>query len=154
MADINAGDVVRFENGGRLLVGSDPIVNIKGGSLTLSVPGRETWIHKDRGVLQAAYVGDDRPAELQFTLKCTRLHDSDSALTALCPADASGKKTLINVTVERYDYRGASAGSKATFTGCFAPDGYRLRTVEGADSDELEFTLTCLTPPSAWVVMP
>lgn len=153
MANINSGDVVRFENGGRLLVGADVVLNIKAGSLKLKVLGRETWIHRDRGVMQAAYVGDDRPAEVEFTLKVTNLHDSDNAIGALCPADANGKKTLVNLTVERYDYRGASTGSKIVLTSCYCPDGYDVSTVEGPDSDEISFKMTCLSP-GAWAAMP
>lgn len=141
MANVNAGNVFRFTNGGQFLKGTDILLNIAAGSVRFMNPGRETWVHKDQSVIQGVYVGDDREYEVDIDLKVTDLGDTDTVITSLSPADASGLKTAYTATLKFPSYRGSATGFTIVFTNCYCPDGYEIQTSGGADSDTIKFKL-------------
>ena len=139
MSDINSGNVVRFVNGGSILIGSDPIVNLGAGSMRFKLAKRQVWEHKDQGVISDVYEGDDMAGEFDLDVKVATgtLTGANGILAKLNGAGASGKAFKFTVKVRIPAYRGATAGEDVTLTNCYLPEGPEYQSSADADSDTL-----------------
>lgn len=151
MPDRNIGDVIRFENGGSILVGSDPLINVRSGTLKLKIPGYEPIPHKDRGVLIDVYAGDERACMAEFDLAYTSPYDASGifavmmgALTAGIMKNriAGGKLFTFDMTVRFPDGPEATTGDQYLFNKCYLADGFAVETNSGADFDTLKIAVT------------
>lgn len=165
MPSINAGNPVRFENGGVILIGTDDILAVREGTLTWQVRGLEPIPHMDRGVLTDVYAGNQRPCSISLDIKYTAgttgmvgtgtppsgfLSKVFGALTGgvVNNRDSVGKLFTFSMTVSVPDGLGVATGDRYVFTKCYLPDGVSYSAQSGADFDTLSLTLESfsLTP--------
>lgn len=121
MADRNTGAWIRFENGAIILIGADPIFNLVPGSFRVREMPRERVGNRDRGVLGAMTVGDERPQEIEFKVYRTALWPALRAL--MLPAATNGVETFFTLTAKVPNYDGAAAGYQSVWNKCYLPDG-------------------------------
>lgn len=140
MADINNGKVLRFENGGRILLGDGDsvLLNIVAGSLRIRIPGREVLLHKDRGTLDQLNLipGDERPCALEFDCYYTADQVSTGRLRQVLRQQvASGLVVPLRITVQVRDFLGATTCDQYVFARCFLAEGEEI-DLEGVGGEE------------------
>jgi hypothetical protein len=165
MPDINAGLPVRFESGGTIQIGSDPILNVVSGTLTWKVRGYQPIPHRDRGKLQGVLAGDEQGCSLGLDVMYTAgangmvgtgtppggfLSKLFGALTSgkINNRTSTGELFTFNVTIRIPDGMGVATGDQYVFEKCYLPDGADFAAVPGADFDKLTISLEShsLTP--------
>lgn len=136
VVDINAGNPLRFENGGKVRIfnsgGSQDynIFLIEAGTLQIDDAHTEGIPVSDRAVLSEVVVdGDERPSMIRLSCKATKLGltNATELLALIRPAAASGLKTLYKIEIDIYDSRGGSTGTRITATKCWVPDPVNYR---------------------------
>jgi hypothetical protein len=160
MPDINAGDLLVFEHGGRLLAGTatppvDAMVNIVAGTLKVRVPGRERWNHTDRGALIDTYLGNAQESEIELDIAATNMADTDSPWTVMRPADTANKIGTFNLRIEWYTHPGGNSGWRIDFTRCYLLEDADMEVSPGSNSDRVKLrirsigtvTRALITPP-------
>lgn len=150
MANINSGTVVRFENGGILLIGADILLNLVSGSLEWNIPGYEPVMTKDRGVIQDPIPGDERPCSGKLSIRYTGNHYTSEIGAAIMGAlvstkvknvvSASGLLFTFPMTVKVPDFLGATVGDQYVFAKCFLENGLEYKTGSGTDTDTLDLS--------------
>jgi len=153
MANLNAGKPIRWENGGKVLIGSDPIKNIVEGTLQYDIPGYEPVPNMDRGELTEIIAGNQRPCRVRLSLKYTGLVESDALLEKLMGPLASNNVANVTNTGELFTFTltvvspkgkgvtGAGSANQYVFTKCYLPDGVSYRSAAGTNFDTLELDL-------------
>jgi len=136
MADINAGQHLRFENGGTITIAGDTLLNIVEGSLKWRSPGYETIEPMDRGVMLDPLEGNERPTEIELDVRLTSGSAAD-LIGALTGAGTAGVKKTATIVATIFDNRGATTGDSWTFASCYLPEGYEYSAASGADTDRL-----------------
>ena len=140
MADRNAGGWIRFENGAIILIGSDPIFNLVAGSFRYRPMQRERVGNRDRGVLGAMTVGDQRPQEIEFELY--RTANFEALRTLMLPAATAGFETFFTLVVKVPDYDGATAGKQWSFNKCVVTEGFEDQAGgAGQDADKIRIKI-------------
>lgn len=154
MANKNDGTPLRWENGGRALLGSSghTVLFIEKGSVELEEGGYETFPIMDRGdFTDDVIVGDERPSRVNFAVKVTSVtYDASDLYSLIKPTPTNGVITLFPVALEFPDYRGASVGKKATFNKCFLDGPLPLSAGQASGMDMLRFSLMSLEPFPTW----
>lgn len=147
MADINAGQPLRFENGGALKIGTDTVLLVESGTLSFTPGLVETHAVMDRGVFTGDVLdGDERPSTIEFSGKVSATtFDSSELVAALRGVSSGGARTLYNVIVDLPDSRGAG-GRRITFADCYMETGYQYQAAgPGATPDSLRFQIRSLS---------
>ncbi len=163
MPSINAGNPVKFENGGTILIGADDILSVREGTLSWQVRGLEPIPHMDRGVLIDVYAGNQRPCSISLDIKYTAgttgmigtgtppggfLSKILGALTGglVNNRDSAGKLFTFSLTVRIPDGLGVATGDQYVWAKCYLPDGVSYSAGSGADFDTLSLTLESFSP--------
>lgn len=153
MADLNAQRPIRWENGGKVLLGSDAVKNIVEGTLQFDVPGYEPAPNMDRGRLTEVIAGNERPCRVRLTLKYTGAIEANDVLPKLMGALVSNNVdnvtsegeiftfTLTVVIPKSKKAAGAGTATQYVFAKCYLPDGHQYRAASGTNFDTLELDL-------------
>lgn len=154
MATLNNARMVRFENGGILMIGSDTVVQIVAGTLRFTKPRRVRRATMDRGEYRDEVVeGDEQLGEVEFEGKVTAVtHDANELVAKLESSVTAGNVTLINLSAIVADYDAATTGRRHNFTGAFIRDVADLEfrsAGPGAEPDTLRVRLNYHTYTSA-----
>lgn len=118
MANVNAGQPIRFEAGGTLTIGADTLLKIVAGTLRYTEPGRQGISIRDRGALSGVVLSGDQEAVTgEIDVLCTvgSLSGASELRSVLKPADTSGAKTLLSVVVKIPDGQSVATGTSITF---------------------------------------
>ncbi len=118
MANINAGQVIRFEAGGTFTIGTSAVLKIVAGTLRYTEPGRQGIPIRDRGALSGVVLSGDEEAvtgELDVQITVGSLTGASELRSVLKPADTSGAKTLLSTVVHIPDGQGVATGTSITF---------------------------------------
>lgn len=146
MSNINAGTVLRFDNGGVLTLTKSAsqyvIANLEGGGVTIEkIPKRKVLPYTDRGVQQVPLEGDDQLALVTVRAKRV-LYATGDLFALLSAAGTAGQVNLFDsLEIKTPGYRGSVAGDKFTMTNCWLADDSFKPLVGGADFDGVEFSI-------------
>jgi len=147
--DINAGNAIRFENGGKLRIfnvaGSTSynVLLLESGTLEIDDADTEGIPIMDRGrLIQKVLDGDERASMIRVRAKCTKLGLTGATeLRALVrPSASGGLKQLFNIEIDIPDAR-STAGTRISAASCWVPEpiGYRAGGA-GQNVDTIDIT--------------
>lgn len=129
MADINDGNLIRFE-GGLLKFGSDTLFFYRRGTMRFSVPVRSKYVHMYRGRPVAHYDLDQPVGEWSVEFEAS--DDLGDMLAALREATASTGKSGTNTLVfEFFPISTATTGPSVTLSSAVVTS---IDYASGADS--------------------
>lgn len=154
MANINDA-VRRFENGGSLLVGTDPVLNIVPGSLKFKPAMRERIEYTDRGVQQTPLLGDDMYGELSFSTRGKPAINGsvESAYSKFFAEAGTTTPDVFTLVIKIPTYRGAATYDNLSFANCFLTEPPQMTAGgEGKGLDTYEFTFKVPARPTVTVV--
>lgn len=140
MATLNDNEITSFNQGGVIEVGATPdvIASVVEGSMEIIEPAPEVFEQYDRETFVADMVKRKPRGMVRFRVRLTK--NVAALRTALKPADTNGALTGVDVVVKIPDYRGASTGISATFSGCVVVGDITI-TENPTEFDEVTFEL-------------
>lgn len=137
MTNINDEKQIRFENGGKITIGGNAVINVAEGTLRFREPGREAIPTRDRARLKDMLEGDARPVELSFDVRYTGVTYSE-IIAAVSGNGSNGLKKSVSIVVEVYRYAGSTVGDQWTFATCVLPEGYEYQAAgAGTETDRV-----------------
>lgn len=143
MANINAGQERKFENGGAIIIGADNVLKVREGTVRWTWGGRQPMPQMDRGVLGNVLEGNDYRGTLEFSIKYTGGITASEVVGLFLGAGTAGITKQQNVKVRIADHRGATTGEEFTFDNCFlAEGGLDYQAASGLEVDFLTLRLT------------
>lgn len=157
MPDINAGQPIRFEDGGKITIreqggGTDyTVLNVLEGTLTFTMPVRASLPRDvDRGVIQPnRRRGNQQSGSLAFDVKWTGATSANELLTLLLAEGslATGYLPAYEIEVEIYKGpNGAGAGTTLLFENCSRDEAPTVSAGAEYDTLQARFDCTKFTP--------
>lgn len=141
MADINALPS-RFENGGKILIGSDTVLHVIEGSLQFTPRKPRVIQFKDRGTPQRPREGDIEPGSLRMRVRHTAEHGA-AEIMALGVATGNngtdlGQTKEYTLSVRFHDYLGSTSYDQFAWAKVYFAEPPAFQA--GTEFDELELS--------------
>lgn len=151
MANLNAGNPVRWENGGTVLIAALDIKNVVEGSLEWEIAGYEPAPNMDRATLTEVIAGNERPSKVKLSLKHVTAVGSGELLAQTMGAFVTNKidnKTnaglifTFSMTIKVPAYKGATTGTQYVFAKCYLESPTKFKAAAGVAFDTID--LECI----------
>jgi hypothetical protein len=144
MPDLNTG-VRRFNSGATVTLGTDPIKNIEGGSVSWEYLVRQRLEYTDRGIQQTPLEGDDQLCDITLTVKAG-IQVTNGLTNTLIAASSNNLVKTFALAIRIPNSQGAAAGESFTWAAVWLVDKPKFQ--EGVGFDTISYTLRSITGPT------
>ena len=144
MPDLNTG-VRRFNSGATVTLGTDPIRNIEGGSVSWEYLVRQRLEYTDRGIQQVPLEGDDQNCDISLSLKAG-IQVTNGIINTLIAASSTNLARTFAFSVRIPNSQGAVAGESFVWAAVWLAEPPQFQA--GADFDTITINLKSVTAPT------
>lgn len=155
MADINDGSLLRFDNGGKVVLvttGDNVILNIVSGTLRVQEGGREISVVTSAGVPLPPRLGDHRLSTVEVDVYLSEDFEADGLYDLMSHAEVDDATAPeFDLAVELYDDIGATTGNRLEFADCHFTQPWNLQAGgDGASPDRLQLRIASREIHGTW----